>query len=1520
MTRLSLAALVCLPLAADAADTYQVGTAQADITPTHPIRLNGFGFRRTESEGVYHRIWARALAIEDDSKEPFLLITVDVLGIPDDIRSELAQRLAKKSDLKPERFALTATHTHTGPMLNGANETLFGVPIPKDHLDHIAAYTKEFLDKLEQVGLDALKNRKPARLSYGVGKVTFAKNRRTAGGPVDHDLPVLFVHDAATGKVRAVYTSYACHCVTLSHNKIGGDWAGFAAEAIQSAYPDSVALVSVGCGADQNPNSNVTGDKVETAQVQGREVATEVKRLASNFLAPIGGKITPRMKTIELPLAPLPTRAQWEEKAKRTDAIGHHARVQLAKLDRGQALMTKIEYPIQTWAFGDSLAMAFLGGEVVVDYSLRLKKELDGQRLWVNSYANSAPCYIPSERVLKEGGYEGGGAMIYYDVPVPFKPGLEEPIVSTVKEQLGKTFPPKFDAKKTRGSLPQSPQQSLAAIKTKPNLAVELMAAEPLVNSPVAIDFGPDGKLWVCEMIDYPQGKAGKFEPGGRVRFLESTRGDGHFDKATTFLDNLPFPTGVTVWRKGVLICAAPDILYAEDTDGDGKADKVVKLFTGFGTENYQARVNSLQYGLDGWVYGSCGLFGGSIKSFNGKTYHLGNRDFRIKPDTGELEPVTGVTQQGRVRDDWGNWFGCDNSNLIRHYVLDDHYLKRNPYVTYPNGSVNVPADPNPNLLHPLKSDAQRFALSGAPNTVTAACGLCIYRDNLLGDDYRGNAFTCEPVNLCVHRLKLTPKGCTFEGHRPADEKENEFLASTDNWFRPVQAVTGPDGCLWVVDMYRYVIEHPRWIPPQDAGQLDLRAGQGMGRIYRVRPKDKEPRTWERLDKLKVEEILAPRLLSPNGWTRDILAQMLDWRASSAKLSKEEEARIKELDATWAAGFLETVKKRMSAPDPHVRRHAVKVAEEKYLGDESVGIEIAKRIDDPDAQVRLQVAYTLGVWDDPKAAGILGRMALKNADDPYITAAVLSSLTEKNLPGVLATVLKEAGDKGPPPAFVGQLMRMADATKNEKAQVELMTAAAKPKAGKFARWQFEVVAAAKPAGRDSGRPVVDMTELRVAVLRTAADSAAAEADRIAAVNLVARGIIKDDQGEVLRELLSPNSTPSLRAATVAAIGRNNNIGPVSTLLLGGWKTYPPATRAQVLDVLLSGDRGPEKILDAINKKRIAAGEIDAARRQRLLNHPDRAIRDRAAKAFDGAISPDRAKIIADYAGVTSNGDRDRGKAVFARVCAACHKLGDVGVVVGPDLAALANRTPAYLMQEILDPNRNLDSRYVEYQARLKDGRTVTGLLAAETATTVILRGQQRKEETLLRSDIDELHGSGKSLMPEGIEKDVTKKDMADLLTFLTSNRPPPKQFPGNTPALITLTDNRLTFRATTAEIYGDQIAFEGDFKNIGMWHGADDRVEWRLSLPKAGTFDVYLDYACDAHSAGNELLIEGGESPVRWKVVSTGAWSEYKTTRIGTVKLPAGEGRIIVRPAGPLRGALLDLRTVTLVPPGEKPK
>ena len=418
-----------------------VGVAQVDITPDYPVRLSGFGFRRVESEGVTQRIWAKALAFGDSVDGPVILVTADNLCVPDAITQELERRLTAKVGLQRHRLAVTATHTHTAPMLKDVCPTLFSVPIPVQHQRNIDRYTAEFIDKLELAALEAVKDIQPARLSWGIGKAGFAMNRRTKGGPVDHDLPVLAVR-ALDGQVRAVYFSYACHCVTLSNNKISGDWAGFAQSDLQRRFPKAIALASVGCGADSNPSSGVTGDKVEICASQGREIAAEVERLLSGSLQPLKGAPTVRYTRVDLPLDSARTREEWERRAQQRNAIGYHARVNLGRLDRGEPLPATLNYPVQTWLFGEHLAMVFLPGETVVDYALRLKKEFRRDRLWVNGYSNDGRCYIPSERILREGGYEGGGAMVYYDVPQHFAPGLEQRIIDAVRGQIPPSFAP----------------------------------------------------------------------------------------------------------------------------------------------------------------------------------------------------------------------------------------------------------------------------------------------------------------------------------------------------------------------------------------------------------------------------------------------------------------------------------------------------------------------------------------------------------------------------------------------------------------------------------------------------------------------------------------------------------------------------------------------------------------------------------------------------------------------------------------------------------------------------------------------------------------------------------------------------------------------------------------------------------------------------------------------------------------------------------------------------------------------
>ena len=380
-----------------------------------------------------------------------------------------------------------------------------------------------------------------------------------------------------------------------------------------------------------------------------------------------------------------------------------------------------------------------------------------------------------------------------------------------------------------------TPQESLSAIRVPPGFKIEIAACEPLVKDPIAFDWGADGKLWVVEMGDYPLGVDGKGKPGGVVRFLEDTNGDGGYDKATTFLDGLPFPTGVMPWRNGVLVAAAPDIFYAEDRDGDGKADHREVLFTGFGEGNQQHRLNGFELGLDGWVYGANGDSGGTIRSVKtGKIVNIQGRDFRFRPDTGEFEAESGQTQYGRHRDDWGHWFGNNNPNWGWHYVLSEPDLKRNPHYAAPDPRQTLEPDTR---LYPISRTLPRFNDPAAAGHVTSANSPTPYRDDLFGPGFATSLFVSEPVHNLVHRMVLEPDGATSAACGP------QTRPNASSW-PPATTGSGPPAqdrarrALWVADMYRAVIEHPEWIPADISG-VDLRAGSEEGRIYRVYPGDR---------------------------------------------------------------------------------------------------------------------------------------------------------------------------------------------------------------------------------------------------------------------------------------------------------------------------------------------------------------------------------------------------------------------------------------------------------------------------------------------------------------------------------------------------------------------------------------------------------------------------------------------------------------------------------------------------------
>jgi len=1382
----------------------EIGVAKIDITPNYPIRLCGYAVRKKESEGIAQHLWAKALAIGSDKEGPAILITVDNTGVPASIRNEIAQRLSKKG-ISSDRIALCSSHSHTAPCLAGNLPTLFGEPLPPEHRAHIERYTHELVDALEKVAFDALKARRPSKLSWGQGSAAFAANRRTKGGPTDHDLPILVVTDAKD-KLRAIFANYACHCTTLGGetNFVCGDWAGYAQEYLERDHPGAISLIAIGCGADANPAPRGT---IDFAKKHGEEIGSAVNQLLAHTLTPIHEKLVCRTKSIELPFDTLPTREEWEQKAFQTNYVGYHARVNLAKLDRGEQLPTKLPYMVQTWNFGDELAMVFLPGEVVVDYSLRLKKEFDASRLWVNAYANDVPCYIPSERILKEGGYEGGGAMIYYDKPTRLAPGVENLIVKAVHDVVPKSFA--LDEQLAELPPPKSPEESLAAMQTKAGFEIQLAAAEPLIVDPVAIDWGAGGKLWVIEMRDYPTGMDGKWKPGSRVKYLEDTNGDGKYDKATVFVDNLPFATGVMAWRKGALICAAPDILFAEEVgEGSGKHVQVQKIFTGFVTENYQARVNSLSLGLDNWIYGANGLLGGVI---HGESHGLvgsaacaasgeqqidiRGRDFRMNPDTGAFEPASGLTQQGRVRNDWGNWFGCDNSTIAWHYPMPDHYVRRNPYVAAPSPRVSIAAGDNPNLLHPISRTLERFNQPQSANHVTSGCGLGIYRDDLFGGEYYGNAFLCEPVHNLVHRLALESNGLTFSGLRANDEQQSEFLASRDNWFRPVQARTGPDGALWVVDMYRFVIEHPRWIPPERLAKLDVRAGDDKGRIYRIVPKDKKLRPIRDLTKLSTAHLVAA-LDTPNGTERDRIHQELVFPASQrshdqktiealqklAITSKLPAVRLQALCILDGLSALKSqaVASALSDSDPNVRGNTVRLSE-RFQNASPLKESLAKLVDDPDIRVRYQLALSLGQWNEPWAAEALGKLAMRNAADSWIRGAILSSAAHQPaeiLKSVLALDPKQAGRT----ELIRQLIATAVGAGNSTSLAKITAEIAPADDQHLEIWQLSAFNSLLDALERKSIPLTQLAKADGANSRfeflfnwarkLAADSTTKDASREPAIHLLGRDPEKQpDDLKLLANLLDQPLTPRVQTAVFDSLKRLHN-SQVPAVLLAGWKQRAPSLRQSSIDVLFARDEWVNALLDNIENGTIGTTEISPANRQRLLKHSNHAVQQRAQTIWSGQ-NASRAEVVAKFqAATTLTGDSAKGATVFANTCATCHFLRGQGHAVGPNLAALADKTPADFLTAILDPNAVVEPRFVAYNIETKDGRSLSGIVSAETATTLTLVQGGGGQETVLRSDIQEMRASGLSLMPEGLEQNMAPQDLANLIAYLkTSPRP-----------------------------------------------------------------------------------------------------------------------------------------------------
>ncbi|WP_254514041.1 PVC-type heme-binding CxxCH protein [Anatilimnocola floriformis] len=982
-------------------------------------------------------------------------------------------------------------------------------------------------------------------------------------------------------------------------------------------------------------------------------------------------------------------------------------------------------------------------------------------------------------------------------------------IVSDVMAQEPKPVAPDTLDKDYAAELPRtaplSPAEAMKSFEIAPGFRLEQVAAEPLVADPIAICFDENSRMFVVEMRGYSENREEKLS---RIQLLEDTDDDGKFDKSTTFADGLLWPTAIHCWRGGVFVADAPDLLYLKDTNGDGQADVKKVVLTGFETSNVQGLVNTFQWSLDNRITAAISSSGAELRKPddpNGKALSLRGRDLSFDPETMDLAAISGGGQHGATTDIWGNRFVCSNSDHIQAILYEDRYLSRNPYLAVGQVRRSIATDgPQADVFRISPVEPWRIVRTrlrankivpgiveggGRPaGYFTSATGLTIYNGDAW-PEMVGQAFVGDVGSNIVHRKQLVFSGGDFRASRI--ERDKEFLASRDTWFRPVQFANAPDGCLYICDMYRETIEHPQSIPPILKKHLDLTSGRDQGRIYRVFHVNSQLRkSLPKFGQASVAD-LAAALHHPNGWHRETAARLLCERKDregkeiiEQLLAAERKAdqpanypRILYLLEKFGALSESLVRDRLEDSHPRLREHAYRLAE-GHLHSARIRQAIAnpQRHNDHllDSQVRAQKYFTLGYLP------VEERIAAVNSDylggEGYQTALLssfadgagllLEKIAEEDTVKLssktghvklMQTLFRQIG-KQQHPADVAIAIKILARWSEQKSSlvpvgVEALAARqdsplarqlAKATGGKADEWLQEMIADAA---------------------KNARNRAAEPSDRVASLQQLRLAAFPQVE-PVVAQLISPAEPAEVQSAALTLLGYFD-APPIADLLVARYEQLTPSMKSRSLDLLLSRYSWSLKLLEAIENNSVPALELDATRLKMLKETLVSRVDQRIQKISKSDLTPYRRDVLNSYYSVLKEtGDATRGKEIFKKNCAACHKLQGIGHEIGPNLAAMKNRGAEAILVNVLDPNREVNPQYLNYLLLTTDGRSLSGILSAETATSVTLRKQENVSETILRVDIESLKSTGQSLMPVGLEKQIDRAAMVDLLEYL----------------------------------------------------------------------------------------------------------------------------------------------------------
>ncbi|MGN6437409.1 MAG: PVC-type heme-binding CxxCH protein [Agriterribacter sp.] len=970
-------------------------------------------------------------------------------------------------------------------------------------------------------------------------------------------------------------------------------------------------------------------------------------------------------------------------------------------------------------------------------------------------------------------------------------------------------------------------KDALATLQVADGFKIEMIAAEPVITSPVDMEIDEYGRMYVVEMHGYPLDKSGS----GNIVLLSDTNGDGTMDKRTLFKEGLLLPTGILRWKQGVLVTDSPNIYYLEDSDGDGKADIMDTVLTGFALTNPQHNLNNPVYGIDNWIYAA---HEGIVKSRDyvnefgdegTEIYYPSKpgairlpknakgKSVRFRPDQLQLEALASNCQFGNTFDAWGRWFGCNNSNQGYQEMIAGRYLQRNAQLPPIDPVQSMSDHLNAPEVFPTTTNPDRQILTDV-GVMTSACGLTSYLADDFPAPYNNATFIAEPVSNLVHVDVLKDSGVSYTASRLFQQKE--FFTSTDAWSRPVNMYVGPDGALYILDYYRRVIESPEWMSDEAIAAGNLYDGIDKGRIYRITPVNGKKADWTKGLQLgkATSEALINELKNSNAWWRINAQRLLVDRADKnavpglIEMATKSASSMGRLHALWTLQGLNAlqpgiIKIALKDTVAGIRENAVKLAELHLNDDPGLLPDLLALQNDPNTKVRFQLLLTLGFSNTDAAFEARNNLLFRDIENRWFQFAALSATSPRAdaLLNLLTTASKSSNAAYA--SMVQRVTSMIVSAANENTVRKLMQQSVSPQTPKEKEWQPVILRGLAQGLRSRENKLAisekeqqlllntffnsSSDELRKASLQflqssriadkailtpaiekavaVAKDTQLSDAKRSDAVDFLALGDPAPHL-PLLQQLLAPQEQPAVKLAALRIMNTIPSTVPCEWLV-AQWPQLTKEIRDAAIRVFMTDTIRMRLLINAMDENKIPVSSISFHTSVQLMQIANDQLRARARKLFT-KNAEEAAKINKEYqAALALNGDAEKGRTVYMQSCAVCHQVkGQYGVAYGPDLGTIHNWKKQDILANILDPSLSIMAGYDLWEIELNNGESLQGIIAMETPSAITIKGMGNTEKTINRQEIKTLQSLSISAMPAGLEKNISKEAMADLIAFL----------------------------------------------------------------------------------------------------------------------------------------------------------